>query len=79
MSLSQMVHREDVDKRSPLLDTVSLTNRSRKVAQNRDDKLQSAAYNKSDRRLGGQTIVKTLSIWLERINARVGLLKRTRS
>ena len=34
--------------------------------------LRGAAYNGSDGRLGGRTAVTTLSIWLERTDARVG-------
>jgi hypothetical protein len=32
-------------------------------------------HNGSDGRLGGRTAVTTLSIWLERTDARVGLLR----
>jgi len=39
------------------------------------DSLRGAAYNGSDGRLGGRTTVTTLSIWLERTDARVGLLR----
>ena len=62
-----------------LRDTVGLAERSGKAARNRTDNLRSAAYNGSDGRLSGRAAVTTLSIWLERTDARVGLLRRTGS
>jgi hypothetical protein len=53
----------------------ALLERSCKVARNRFDNLWGAAYDESDGRLGGRTAVTTLSIWLERTDARVGLLR----
>jgi hypothetical protein len=53
----------------------ALLERSCKAARNRFDNLRGAAYNGSDGRLGGRTAVTTLSIWLERTDARVGLLR----
>ena len=53
----------------------ALRERSCKAARNRFDCLRGAAYNGSDGRLGGWTAVTTLSIWLERTDARVGLLR----
>ena len=46
-----------------------------KAARNGFDNPRGAAYNGSDGRLGGRTAVTTLSIWLERTDARVGLLR----
>ncbi len=40
----------------------------------RIDNPRGAACNGSDGRLGGRTAVTTLSVWLERTDARVGLL-----
>lgn len=62
-----------------LRDTVGLVERSCKAARSRTDNLRSAAYNGSDGRLSGPTTVTTLPTWLERTDARVGLLERTGS
>jgi hypothetical protein len=52
----------------------ALRERSCWVAQNRFDSLRGAAYNGGDGREGGRTAPTTLSLWLERTDARVGLL-----
>ena len=52
-----------------------MSERSYKVARNGFDNPWGAAYNGSDGRLGGRTADTTLSIWLERTDARVGLLR----
>ncbi len=56
-----------------LPDTVGLVGEI--LQGSRFDNLRGAAYNGSDGRLGGRTAVTTLSIWLERTDARVGLLR----
>jgi hypothetical protein len=58
-----------------LLDTVGLVGEILQDSAKQIDNLRGAAYNGSDGRLGGRTAVTTLSIWLERTDARVGLLR----
>ncbi|KAH8708403.1 hypothetical protein GQ44DRAFT_763487 [Phaeosphaeriaceae sp. PMI808] len=58
-----------------LQDTVGLVGEILQGSAKQIDSLRGAAYNGSDGRLGGRTAVTTLSIWLERTDARVGLLK----
>jgi hypothetical protein len=58
-----------------LPDTVGLVGEILQGSAKQIDNLRGAAYNGSDGRLGGRTAVTTLSIWLERTDARVGLLR----
>ena len=58
-----------------LRDTVGLGRETLQGSAKRIDNPRGAAYNGSDGRLGGRTAATTLSIWLERTDARVGLLR----
>jgi len=58
-----------------LQDTVGLVGEILQGSAKHIDNMRGAAYNGSDGRLGGRTAVTTLSIWLERTDARVGLLR----
>ena len=58
-----------------LPDTVGLVREILQGSAKQIDSLRGAAYIGSDGRLGGRTAVTTLSIWLERTDARVGLLR----
>ena len=58
-----------------LPDTVGFVGEILQGSAKQIDNLRGAAYNGSDGRLGGRTAVTTLSIWLERTDARVGLLR----
>ena len=58
-----------------LRDTVGLAGEILQGSAKQTDNLRGAAYNGSDGRLGGRTAATTLSIWLERTDARVGLLR----
>jgi len=58
-----------------LRDTVGLVGEILQGSAKQIDNLWGAAYNGSNGRLGGRTAVTILSIWLERTDARVGLLR----
>ena len=58
-----------------LQDMVGLVREILQDSAKQIDDLRGAAYNGSDGRLSGRTAGTTLSIWLERTNAHVGLLR----
>ena len=64
-----------IQVRELLPDTVGLVREILQGSAKQIDNLRGAAYSGSDGRLGGRTAVTTLSIWLERTDARVGLLR----
>jgi hypothetical protein len=68
------IERIQVDELLP--DTVGLTGGILEGSIKQVDNLWGVVYNRSNRRLGGQTAVMILSIWLKRTNARISLLRK---